>query len=173
MTPGGAISTVVGTGVVGSTGDGLQATAATLNAPIGIVIDASGNLYISEPAANRIRKVTAATGIISLYAGTGSTASGGDGGSALSAGIYNPMGLALDVDGNLYIAESLAHRIRKMTPNGTISTVAGTGELGLDKKDDLMATATKLKRPFAIEFDPAGNLYISDTINSRILRVAK
>ena len=54
-----------------------------------------------------------------------------------------------------------------------MSTVAGTGELGLDEKDDLMATATKLKRPFAIEFDPAGNLYISDTINSRILRVAK
>ena len=107
---------VAGSGASGFGGDGGGATAATVefNFPTGVAVDASGNLYIADQNNNCIRKVTAATGVISTVAGSGTYGFGGDGGSATAALLYNPSGVAVDTSGNLYIADFSNHRIRKV-----------------------------------------------------------
>ena len=96
----GVITTVVGTGTASSTGDGSAATSATINGPYGIVVDSSGNVYFNDYSNHRVRKVTASTGIITTYAGTGSGSFGGDGGIASSAALFQPNGLSIDSSGN-------------------------------------------------------------------------
>ncbi|HEY0989933.1 MAG TPA: hypothetical protein VGD80_22845, partial [Kofleriaceae bacterium] len=135
---------------------------------------ARGMLYIADTENNRIRKVDIQTGIIDTIAGTGQQGYSGDGGPATAAMLYHPRDLEIGPDGNLYVADTDNGRIRQIDLNtGSIQTVAGTGEHGLDRDDDRLATETRLNRPFGIDFDLAGNLYISDTLNSRILRVAR
>ena len=112
----GLISTLAGTGVEGYNGDGIPATSAELYYPTSIVLDSSGNLYISDAYNNRIRKVNAATGLISTVAGTGTAGYNGDGITATSAQLYEPMGVTVDSFGNLYIADSLNNRVRKVSP---------------------------------------------------------
>lgn len=112
ITPAGVITTIAGTGVSGSTGDGGQATSAQLNSPVSAIFDTAGNLYVSEFQGSRIRKITPA-GIISTVAGTGVAGSSGDGGLATSAQLFQPLGLAFDSTGNLYIAERQGGRVRK------------------------------------------------------------
>ncbi len=175
----GVMSTIVGNGMQVSAGDNGPALMASLfleagsnPEPSGGLALRDGKLYISETLAHRIRMVDLTTNVITTVAGNGT--GGFADGAVLEAQFDNPRDLEFGPDGRLYVADTDNNRIRAIDfAAGTVSTVAGTGELGLDEKDDLLATATKLKRPFAIEFDPAGNLYISDTINSRILRVAK
>ena len=123
----GTITTVAGTGEEGFSGDGGPATSAQLFGPRGVALDGAGNLYIADTGNIRIRKVDTA-GTITTVAGTGVFGFSGDGGPATSAQLNGDRGIALDGAGNLYIAEFVNRRIRKMDTSGTITTVAGTGE---------------------------------------------
>jgi len=164
----GIITTIVGTGIAGYSGDGGQATAAELNNPTAMAIDASGNLYISDCNNNRIRKVNT-SGIITTIAGNGTHGFSGDGGQAIYAELYGPDGLAIDTAGNLYISDDSNNRIRKVDITGIITTVAGNGTLGFSG-DGGLATAAEMGNPNAICIS-AGNLYITDTDNNRIRKV--
>ena len=127
VTRDGNISTIAGNGTNGFTGDGGPATSAEFASPSGIVLDATGNIYISDSGNNVVRKVTT-DGNVNTIAGTptGQTIGyGGDGGPGTSAQLYNPSGLALDSSGDLYIADSYNNVVRLLAPDGTISTVAG------------------------------------------------
>ncbi len=165
---GGTISTVAGTGTAGYSGDGGQATSAQLNGPVGVAVDGQGNLYIADRDNARIRKVSGGT--ISTVAGTGTAGYSGDGGQATSAQLSNPYGIAVDTQGNLYIADLSNNRVRKVTAAGVISTVAGTGTAGYSG-DGGQATSAQLKNPIAVAVDTQGNLYIADYGNYRVRKV--
>jgi sugar lactone lactonase YvrE len=169
VTAAGVINTVAGTGAPAFGGDGGPATSAQLWLPGGIAVDAAGNLFIADTFNNRIRKVTAA-GVISSIAGTGTAGFGGDGGPATSAQLNEPHGIAVDPAGNLFIADSGNNRIRKVTADGVISTVAGTGDPGFSA-DGGPATLAKLNVPFNVALDAAGDLFIADAANNRIREV--
>ncbi len=169
ITPAGIISTYAGTGTPGYSGDGGSATVAKLQRPGFVAIDDSGNLYISDRFEHRIRKVNS-FGIISTYAGTGTPGYSGDGGLATAAQIDNPDGLVVDNTGNLYFADALNNRIRKITPSGIISTIAGNGVAGFSG-DGTIATSAELNTPVDIKIDTAGNLFISDGGNYRIRKI--
>ena len=169
VTPSGIISTAAGNGTGGYLGDGTAATAAELNAPFGVAVDASGNFYIADRGNYRIRKV-APSGIISTVAGNGTGGYWGDGGAATAAQLYGPSGVAVDATGNLYIADGGNQRIRKVTPSGTIGTVAGNGTWGYSG-DGGAATAAGLYYPNGVAVDASGNLYIADEINNAIRKV--
>ena len=168
VTSGGAISTVVGTGEPGFSGDGGPATAARLAYPTFVALDCSGNLYISDTSNNRIRKVTTA-GVISTVSGNGSSNYNGDNIPATSASLSVPMGIAFDSAGNLFIADSNNNRVRKITTAGIITTVAGTGAFGFN--GDGPATSVRLGNPRGIAVDAGGNVLIADSNNSRIRSV--
>ncbi|WP_461075288.1 NHL repeat-containing protein [Spirosoma flavus] len=169
VTPAGTISTIAGNGIQGYGGDGGPATNAKLNHPVKIALDGSGNLYIADSDNHRIRKVTPG-GIISTVAGNGSAGFSGDGGTATAAQLYRPFGIAVDNNGNLFIAEYVNHRIRKVTSDGIISTVAGNGNAGYSG-DGAAATSAQLKSPYAVAVDENGNLYIADSGNHCIRKV--
>ncbi|HEY9898944.1 MAG TPA: IPT/TIG domain-containing protein [Pantanalinema sp.] len=161
VTPGGVISTVVGTGTAAYGGDGGQAANAQLRNPNGLAFDAAGNLYIADNGNHRIRKVTPG-GIISTVAGTGINGFTGDGGPATSARIYSPTALCLDSAGNLYFADATNYRIRKVTPEGIISPVAGTGASGY-AGDGAAALGAQLGYPRGVAVNSAGTrLYLGD-----------
>ena len=164
----GAITTVAGNGPNSYGGDNGPATSAQLNGPYGVALDASGNLYIADYHNNRIRKVS--NGVITTVAGNGTLGYSGDNGPATSAQLDDPTGIAVDAAGNLYIADTDNHRIRKVS-NGVISTVAGSGRAGYSG-DNGPATSARLWSPQGIAVDTAGNLYIADTGNSRIREVS-
>jgi uncharacterized protein (TIGR03437 family) len=162
----GIMSTVAGT-MQGFGGDGGGATGALLDTPTALVFDAAGNLYIADTNNHRVRKV-GKDGNITTFAGNGLAAGFGDGGPATSASLNSPEGLAIDNSGNIYVADTASHRVRKITPDGTITTVAGNGSGGF-QGDGGPATAASLYYPKGIAVDPlSGNLYIADWLNSRI-----
>ena len=163
------ITTVAGTGEGGFSGDGGPATAARLAYPEGVALDGAGNLYIADVSNHRIRKVDS-TGTITTVAGSGQPGFSGDGGPATEAQLDNPLGVAVDGAGNLYIADRLNHRIRKVDSRGTITTIAGTGE-GSYSGDGGPAVRSQLYRPSGVAVDGAGNLYIADHYNARIRKV--
>jgi sugar lactone lactonase YvrE len=163
------ISTVAGNGTHGSSGDGGPATSAALDTPMAVAVDSSGSLYIADRQNNRVRKV-AANGIITTVAGTGTYGFSGDGGPAASAELNSPGGVAVDAGGNLYIADSNNSRIRKVAPNGIITTVAGTGISGYSG-DGGPAASAQLNTPRGLRADPAGNLFIADPLGSVIRKV--
>ncbi|MEO8761249.1 MAG: T9SS type A sorting domain-containing protein [Bacteroidia bacterium] len=164
----GIITTVVGTGVAGFSGDGGQATAAQLNSQNGIAFDAAGNLYIADGSNNRIRMVNT-LGIISTVAGTGTAGFAGDGGQATNAKLQNPSPLAFDTNGNLYVADQTNH-IRKINASGIITTIAGNGSTGFSG-DGGQATSAEINFPNGMTFDPTGNLYIADFQNNRVRKI--
>ncbi len=164
----GVISTVAGTGAAGYTGDNGPATSATLNAPWGVTVDTSGNLYISDAGNRVIRKVSG--GIITTVAGNGTAGFSGDNGAATSATLNGVSGIALDLAGNLYIADFANNRIRRVA-NGTITTVAGNGVAAFSG-DNGQATSASLSGPVDVKLDALGNLYIADQGNSRIRMVS-
>jgi sugar lactone lactonase YvrE len=170
VTADGVISTVAGNGTFGFSGDGGPATSAQLDNPQGVAMDTVGNLYIADTRNSRIRKVTA-DGVISTVAGNGTYGFSGDGGPATSAQLASPDGVAVDAAGNLYIADGLNGRIRKVTADGVISTVAGNGTYGFSG-DGGPATSAQLRNPTSLSVDAAGNLYIADTGNYRVRKVS-
>jgi sugar lactone lactonase YvrE len=165
----GVITTFAGTGVSGSTGDGGLAISATLTLPTGVAVDSQNNVYIADAAANRVRKVS--NGIITTFAGSATGGFGGDGGAATVASLNYPASVAVDAAGNIYVADTGNHRIRKVAPGGIISTVAGNGNLGYTG-DGVAATTSSLFFPQGVAVDNAGNIYIADTRNDRIRQVS-
>jgi sugar lactone lactonase YvrE len=166
------ISTVAGNGRQGFSGDGAAATLATLRTPTGVVVDAAGNVYVSDTANDRVRRIDASTGLIDTFAGGGNPSDNvGDGGPATAANVAQPWGLALDGKGNLFIAENNGRRVRKVNlASRLISTVAGNGTAG-SSGDGGSATSAQLAGPLSVAVDPAGNLFIADAANERIRRV--
>jgi hypothetical protein len=160
---------VAGTGACCTDGgDGGAATTATLAMVEGLAVAVGGDVYIST--GTRVRKVSAATGIITTVAGTGSATYGGDGGPATSAGI-DAQGIAIDAAGVLYIADTGHHRVRRVAAaTQVITTIAGTGSSGFSG-DGGAATAARLNRPADVTIHPSGHLVISDRFNNRLRRV--
>jgi sugar lactone lactonase YvrE len=177
----GVITTVAGNGyqiensqgeVIGGgySGDGGAATNAELATPAGVAVDASGNLFIADKGNNCIRKV-GTNGIITTVAGNGTNGYSGDGGAATNAELGNPTGVAVDAGGNLFIADYLNERIRKVDASGIITTVAGNGTSGYTG-DNGTATNAEFNGPRGVTVDALGNLFIVDNGNNRIRKVS-
>ncbi len=187
------ISTIAGTGTASYSGDGGPATSAAVSCPTGIAVDSSGNVYFNAFFNHRVRKITSSTGIISTYAGTGSTSYSGDNGVASSAALYNPDGLCMDSSGNaasnmhtslstfllkslcllgnLYIAEWGNHRVRKvMITTSVISTIAGTGASSYSG-DDRAASSAALYKPVGVALDTSGTYKLVLRLHSDSLLV--
>lgn len=167
----GIIRNFAGSGVAGYAGDGDTAHNGRLNAPEGLAVDAAGNVYIADAGNNVIRMVSAGLRLMSTVAGNGLQGYSGDGGSAVLAKLYNPSGVAVDINGNLYIADVINNRVRKVATSGIISTYAGTGTAGNSGNGGAAAAAT-LRYPSALSVDGAGNLYIADQGNNNIRMVS-
>jgi len=167
----GIISTVAGTGGPGFSGDGGPATTAQLSTLTGVAIDGTGNVYIADADAHRIRQVEAGTGLIATVAGTGVAGSLGDDGLATGAQLRTPTGVAVDDAGNLFIADADNNRIRRVAGDtGIITTIAGTGIPGFSG-DGGLATNAQLSVSYGVTLDVAGNLFIADTGNKRVRAV--
>jgi sugar lactone lactonase YvrE len=177
----GIITTIAGNGNPVYTGDTESSLLATLNTPWGVALDGAGNLYIADTQNNAIRKITAATGIISTVAGNISgnvcgekTDPAGDGCPAISSTLNYPQGVTIDAGGNLYIADTNNHRIRRVDAvSGIITTIAGNGFVNTDGSggyfgDNGKASLAELNYPFAVAFDSQGNMYIPDSLNNRV-----
>ncbi|MFZ4797623.1 MAG: SBBP repeat-containing protein [Bacteroidia bacterium] len=165
------ISNYAGDGTKSFGGDNSAATSAYLYLPQGLAIDTSGNIYIADVSNNRIRKVNASNGIISTVAGNGISGFAGDGSHAFFARLNNPTGVAVDAANNIYIADQLNHRIRKIIDNsGIISTIAGNGTAGFGG-DGAEGTSANLLYPSSVAVDDSGNVYFSDNGNNRIRKV--
>ncbi|MFD0417947.1 hypothetical protein [Streptomyces sp. NPDC127108] len=169
VTTNGIITTVAGDGTAGYISDGGPAIATRLNTPWGVAVDRSGNLFISDHGNHRIRKVTP-NGNITTVAGNGTAGYVSDGGPAIATRLHYPLGVTVDPEGSLYIADRHNHRIRKVTPNGIITTVAGNGTAGY-VSDGGPAIATRLHYPWGVVLDEAGSLYIGDNHNHRVRKV--
>lgn len=174
------ITTIAGDGTPGYSGDGGPALEAQFSwargsnpNPSGGILYHDGKLYISDTEANVIRMMDLADGTIHGFAGTGEKGDGGDDGPALEAKLSAPRDLEIGPDGDLYFADTDNGKVRAIDLEaGVIRTVVGTGVNGVEARDGLPATETQLRRPFGIAFDPEGDLYVMDTLNSRIVKVA-
>jgi NHL repeat len=180
VTPNGVITTVAGTGQGGSVADGVPATSAQLTGPEAIAVDTMGNLLIADSGyPTRIRKVTPAGVISTIAGGNHQPGFSGDGGPATQAQLSNSVrGLAVDAAGDIFIADTQNNRIREVTPDGLIKTIAGNGNPGTGipggggpAGDGGPATSASLYLPSGVAIDPSGNLYIADTGNNRIRKV--
>lgn len=177
----GIITTIAGDGTMGEAGDGGPALDAQFSwavgsnpNPSGGIAHHEGKLYVSDTEANRIRVIDLASGQIDAFAGTGEPGDAGDGGPAVDAQLRAPRDLEIGPDGDLYFADTDNGKVRAIDlEDGTIRTVVGTGELGIEDEDGMLATEIKLRRPFGVSFDAEGNLYVLDTLNSRIVKVAR
>lgn len=166
----GVITTVAGNEIAGYSGDGGPATAASLNFPTDVTVDASGNLYIADLGNSRIRKVSA-TGVIATVAGNGTSGFSGDGGQAISAAFGQISSITVDSSDNLFVADAPNRRVRKVSTSGIITTVAGNGTSGFSG-DNGSATSASLSYPTGVTVDTAGNLFVADAGNLRIRKVS-
>jgi uncharacterized protein (TIGR03437 family) len=165
----GIISTIAGTGKAGFSGDGGPATSAQLSGPTGRTRDSAGNLYVAVTDNSCVRLIST-DGTITTIAGTNSRAYGGDGGPARMADLNGPQGLAVDSSRNLYIADTLNNRIRMVTPDGTITSFAGTGTPG-SAGDNGPAVAANLFLPTDVAVDPTGAVLIADLGSVKVRKV--
>lgn len=165
----GNMTTIAGTGVQGFGGDGGPATAALLDSPQGLALDGHNHLYIADTHNNRVRELDLATGVINTIAGS-SAGFSGDGGAAASALLRLPTALAVDAAGDLYIADTGNHRVRRISSTGIMTTVAGDGRQGFGG-DGGAATAASIDSPGGLAIDAAGDLLIADTHNQRLRSV--
>ncbi|MFD4373352.1 RICIN domain-containing protein [Streptomyces sp. NPDC058486] len=166
----GVISTFAGGAAAASQKEGVPATSVQLNRPSAVALDRDGSLYIADSENHRVRKVTA-DGVITTVAGNGKAGSGGDGKPAVEAQLNQPMGLVVDGTGALYIADHKGHRVRRVTADGLIETVAGTGSGGFEGDGGTAAEAL-LNNPVGLAVDCVDALYIADHTNNRIRKVA-
>ncbi len=167
----GVITTIAGNGTAGFSGDDAMATAAELDRPGGVAVDASGDLFFADTDNNRIREVNLSTGVITTVAGNGIAAYGGDYGLATAAELNQPIGIAVDNSGNLFIADFYNHRVREVDlSSGVITTVAGNGTDGYSG-DTGPATAAEMAYPWAVAVDGNGNLFIADYSGNAIREV--
>ena len=167
----GIITTIAGNGVGSYSGDGGLATNARLFDPNGIALDSFGNLFIVDTGNKRIRKVTAATGIISTIVGNGTLGFNGDGISGINAQLNGPTGLSLDLQGNLYVADQFNQRIRMIAGGtGVITTVAGNGTVGYNG-EGIQAVSAKLNYPAGLVVDAFGNLFFAEIYNHRVRKI--
>ena len=170
------VTTLAGTGAIASTGDGEPGTIATLNQPRGVAVDSKGNIIVADTQNRRVRRISP-SGVISAFAGTGEIGSSGDGGPATAATLNFPNVVVIDKDDNVYISDQFTSRIRKVTPDGKISTVAGTGEgdivgfAGAFGGDGGPATQARLNGQVGLAIDRNGNLFVADRVNFRIRRI--
>ncbi|MBA7695691.1 Virginiamycin B lyase [subsurface metagenome] len=167
--PDGIITTVAGTGEQGYSGDGGPATEATFDRPYGIAVAPDGSLYIADKYNYCIRRV-GTDGFITTVAGTGLRGYSGDGGPATEARMMSPHGIDVSPDGSLYIADVGNHRIRRVGPDGIITTVAGNGYIGYGG-DGGPATEASFEQAVDVALAPDGSLYIADRMDNRIRRV--
>jgi streptogramin lyase len=163
ITPSGVVSTLAGTGSWGST-DG-TGTSASFNNPRGVAVDASGNVYVADSNNHKIRKITP-SGVVSTLAGSDSQ--GSTDGTGTSASFNNPRGVAVDASGNVYVADSDNHKIRKITPSGVVSTLAGSGEFG---STDGTGTSASFSYTQGVAMDASGNVYVADFSNNKIRKI--
>ncbi|HTZ20910.1 MAG TPA: protease pro-enzyme activation domain-containing protein, partial [Opitutaceae bacterium] len=167
IAPDGTVTTVVGaTGVAGSA-DG-PASTARLNGPGGVAVDGSGNLYIADSANYTVRKLTAATGQVSTLAGIAGDRGTVDG-TGSAARFYDPQNIAVDAAGNLYVPDGTGHTVRKVTPAGMVTTLAGSP--GVSGSTDGVGSAARFNYPTGIIVDSTGNIYVADTNNNKIRKI--
>ncbi len=164
----GRLTHIAGTGTPGYSGEDGAATGAQLKSPLGIAVDSAGNLYIADSGNFRIRRIS--NGLMTTVAGDGTQGYGGDNGPAANAQFSYPAGVAADLTGDLYVADVLNDRVRKIS-NGVITTVAGDGTNGYSGDNDL-ATSAQLSFPCSVAVDSAGDLYIADAGNNRVRKVS-
>jgi cysteine-rich repeat protein len=165
----GAITTIAGSGAFGFSGDGGPATQATLGQPQGIATDVSGRVFIADRQNNRVRRVDV-DGTITTVAGNGTRGFLGDGGPATSAALRDPRGVAVDTVGRLLIVDTGNNRVRRVELDGTIQTIAGTGESGF-AGDGGAATSATLDGPVGIAVDSLGRILVADENNGRVRRI--
>ena len=168
--PSGRIDTVAGTGATGHGNDVSAGRSALLDHPTGVAVADDGTVYIADTYNNRICRVNARNGQLRVIAGTGTAGYSGDGGPATAAHLDHPGSVAVGPSGRIYIADTYNNRVRVISADGTISSVAGTGTAGYTGDGDPANTAT-LHTPQGIAIDGAGNLYIADTLNHRVRAV--
>jgi hypothetical protein len=166
----GIISTIVGNGTQGYSGDGGPALSAQLSFPVNLTVDANGNIYVADNVNSVVRKVDSSN-VITTVAGTGVAGYNGDGIAATTAQLYNDFDVAVDPSGNVYIADWFNSRIRLINTAGIISTYAGNGTFGYSG-DCGPATAAQLNGPTGVTLDASGNLYIADWFNNVVRKVA-
>ncbi|WP_025664651.1 cadherin domain-containing protein [Aquimarina megaterium] len=161
ITPAGVVSTFVGSTQGFANGTG---TAARFDNPAGITIDTNGNLYVADERNHRIRKITP-VGVVTTFAGT--IAGFADSSSLISARFFSPTGVAVDASGNVYVADRLNHRIRKITPAGVVSTIAGSSQGFADGT----GSVARFRHPSGVAVDASGNVYVADERNNRIRKI--
>lgn len=167
----GILTLVAGNGVAMFAGDNGPAVQASVSHPYSVALDAAGNLFISERSSNRIRRVDAASGIITTAAGNGTSGWSGDGGPAANASLFFPAGISFDSSGNLYIADTANQRIRRVDgQTGIITTVAGNGAFQI-APDGSVAVNASLSQPAGVAVDRSGNVFISELGSSSIRRI--
>jgi sugar lactone lactonase YvrE len=162
----GKITTVAGVGQYGYNGENIKATTTAMGFPRGLVVNAAGEFWYSDPGNNRVRMVNS-SGNVNTVAGNGFAGYSGDGGPATSAQVNQPNGLALDGSGNLYFSDAGNNAVRMVDSSGNIHTIAGTGTAGFSG-DGGPATSANLNSPHGLAFDTTGNLYIVDALNNRV-----
>jgi sugar lactone lactonase YvrE len=171
ITPAGAVTTLAGTapglrGGGGGSADGIGA-AAHFARPTGVATDSSGNVYVADQGASTIRKITAA-GVVTTLAGVAGMRGSGDG-SAAAARFHDPIGVATDSVGNLYVGDTFNNTVRKISPAGAVSTLAGTaGQIG---NTDATGAAARFNAPIGVATDAAGQVYVTDTANNSVRRI--
>jgi sugar lactone lactonase YvrE len=170
ITPAGVVTTLAGSGSYGSV-DG-TGNAASFSAPAGVAVDSSGNVYVADTGNNKIRKITSSGVVTTLAGGAGGSLwhnwSGSADGTGNAAGFFSPRGIAVDSSGNVYVADWGGHKIRKITPAGVVTTLAGSGASG---SADGMGTAASFYEPNGVTVDSSGNVYVADSSNYKIRKI--
>jgi sugar lactone lactonase YvrE len=162
ITPAGVVTTFAGSAQGYTNGTG---TAAQFNSPIGVAVDAAGTVYVADRINHRLRKITPA-GVVTTFAGSGTA--GYTNGTGTAAQFNYPYGIAVDVAGTVYVADRINHRIRKITPAGVVTTLAGSGTVGYTNGD---GTAAQFYSPYCVAVDAAGTVYVADSSNQRIRKI--
>ncbi len=167
ITPAGAVTTLAGSGIFGSANG--TGTAASFSSPRGITVDFAGNVYVADYFNHQIRKINT-SGVVTIFAGSSSGSQGGADGLGTSASFALPIGLATDIAGNIYVVDNANNKIRKITPSGAVTTIAGQGGQG---STDGIGTLAKFTEPYGVATDNVGNVYVADQGNHKIRKITQ